>query len=186
MKRNNNSNNNFKVMVKKILLLLLMIGVFICSSFCNAFQPADLLSGVPVNHIRSSRRSFVAIAIGGPAAVAIQGEVASAASMQPIDANNAVAREFTAFPGLYPTIASKIVKSAKIEPFRIKADVYAALDSDVESKRLKNYECFLLINHPNIAVKKFKKSQICKCECKGGISISYEMYQIKAVQSARR
>jgi len=86
-------------MVKKILLLLLMIGVFICSSFCNAFQPADLLSGVPVNHIRSSRRSFVAIAIGGPAAVAIQGEVASAASMQPIDVNNAVAREFTAFPG---------------------------------------------------------------------------------------
>lgn len=104
MKRNNNINNNLKVMVNKFLLLLLMIGVFICSSLCNAFQPADLLPGVPVNDIRGSRRSFVGnvwsiVAIGGPAAVAIQSKVASAASMQPIDVNNAVAREFTAFPG---------------------------------------------------------------------------------------
>ena len=34
-------------------------------------------------------------------------------SLPEIDVNNALAREYTAFPGLYPTIATKIVNGAK-------------------------------------------------------------------------
>ena len=49
-----------------------------------------------------------------------------------IDSNNAMAREFTAVPGLYPTIAVKIVKEAQEKPFQSKKEVYDLLN---ESER---------------------------------------------------
>ena len=54
-----------------------------------------------------------------------------------IDVNNAVAREFSALPGTYPTIATKLVKRG---PFSSKAAMYAALDSPEEKERLKQYD----------------------------------------------
>ena len=53
-----------------------------------------------------------------------------------LDVNNAVAREFSAYPGLFPTVASKLVKRG---PFKSKAAMYAALDSDAERAALRKY-----------------------------------------------
>jgi photosystem II PsbU protein len=97
-----------------------------------------------------------------------------------LDVNNALAREYTAFPGLFPTIASKIVKGA---PYKSKKEVYAVL-SDTEADRLKQYDKAIVIEKPDPLLKQFKSSQICKYEC-GRMSNSYQDAQIKAVQKAR-
>merc|ERR1712071_457020 len=110
---------------------------------------------------------------------------AIAADFPPIDVNNAMAREFTAFPGLYPTIATKIVNAAKKKPFKSKADVYAALDTDVEKERLKLYDSSIKIQEVDKALQQFKGSQICKYECGGRVSSSYRDEQIKSVQAER-
>jgi hypothetical protein len=48
---------------------------------------------------------------------------ASAASAR-LDVSNALAREYTAFPGLYPTIATKLVNAVKDQPFKSKKEIY--------------------------------------------------------------
>ena len=62
--------------------------------------------------------------------------VGTAASPR-LDVNNALAREYTAFPGLYPTIATKLVNAAKEEPFKNKKEVYKVLN-EIEQDRLNN------------------------------------------------
>jgi len=106
-------------------------------------------------------------------------------AIQTIDVNNAMAREFTAFPGLYPTIATKIVNSAKDEPFKSKRDVYAILN-EVEKERLKPYDKSIVISAPDKSLQQFKTSQICKYECGGRTSSSYRDEQIKSIQRARQ
>jgi len=113
-------------------------------------------------------------------------EKAGAYSGPQIDVNNAMAREFTAFPGLYPTIATKIVNGAKYNPYKTKADVYAVLDSDLERDRLKQYDGAILIVAPDASIKQFKASQICKYECGSRVSNAYRDEQIRQVQSARQ
>lgn len=104
-----------------------------------------------------------------------------------IDVNNALAREFTAFPGLYPTIATKIVNAAKEKPFESKKEVYVrALTSDLERDRLHDYDKSIVIHKPDAALKQFKTSQICKYECGSRVSNSYRDDQIRAVQEGRR
>ena len=78
-----------------------------------------------------------------------------------IDVNNALAREYTAFPGLYPTIATKIVNGAKEAPYKSKNNVYALLN-DVERERLLQYDKAIVITKPDKALQQFKNSQICK------------------------
>jgi hypothetical protein len=102
-----------------------------------------------------------------------------------IDVNNAQAREFTAFPGLYPTVATKIVNGAKEQPFSSKKQIYAILN-DVEQERLHQYDKSLIIGKPDKALQQFKTSQICKYECGGRTSNSFRDEQIKAIQSARQ
>jgi hypothetical protein len=102
-----------------------------------------------------------------------------------IDVNNAMAREFTAFPGLYPTVATKIVNAAKDKPFRSKKEIYAIL-TESEQERLKQYDKSLLISAPDRNLQQFKTSQICKYECGSRTSNSFRDEQIKAVQSERR
>lgn len=101
-----------------------------------------------------------------------------------IDVNNALAREYTAFPGLYPTIATKLVNGAKNEPFRSKKDVYAIL-SESEQERLRQNDKAIFISKPDKALQQFKTSQICKYECGGRASNSYRDEQIKAIQRER-
>ena len=110
--------------------------------------------------------------------------VQPAAAIPTIDVNNALAREYTAFPGLYPTVATKLVNAAKEKPFTSKKDVYAVLN-ELEQERLKGYDKSLVISKPDKALQQFKTSQICKYECGGRTSSSYRDEQIKAVQAAR-
>lgn len=109
----------------------------------------------------------------------------SASAMATIDVNNALAREYTAFPGLYPTVATKIVNGAKDEPYKSKKDVYAVLN-EIEQERLKQYDSSIVIKKPDKALQQFKTSQICKYECGGRASSSFRDEQIKAVQAARQ
>jgi hypothetical protein len=102
-----------------------------------------------------------------------------------IDVNNAMAREFTGFPGLYPTVATKIVNGAKEEPFKSKREVYALLN-ELEQDRLRQYDKSIVISKPNKALQQFKTSQICKYECGGRTSSSFRDEQIKAIQAARQ
>ena len=73
---------------------------------------------------------------------------------------------------LYPTIATKLVNAAKEKPFKSKAEVYAALDSDAQVERLKQYDAAIVISKPDSSVRQFNESEICKYECKGRVSAS--------------
>ncbi len=53
---------------------------------------------------------------------------------------------------LYPTIASKIVKTANDTLFQSKEEVYNCLDSDMERDRLKVYDAYVQINPPDKSV----------------------------------
>ena len=112
------------------------------------------------------------------------GNVQTAMAIPTIDVNNAMAREFTAFPGLYPTIATKIVNAAKSQPFTSKKQIYEIL-SEAESERLKQYDKSLIISKPDRQLQQFKNSQICKYECGSRTSNSFRDEQIKAVQAGR-
>ncbi len=101
-----------------------------------------------------------------------------------IDVNNAMAREFTAFPGLYPTVATKLVNAAKEQPFASKKEVYAVLN-EMEQERLRQYDKSIIIAKPDKSLQQFKTSQICKYECGSRSSNTFRDEQIKAVQSAR-
>jgi len=87
---------------------------------------------------------------------------------------------------LYPTIATKIVNAAKKKPFKSKADVYAALDTDVEKDRLKMYDSSIKVMKVDKNLQQFKGSQICKFECGSRVSNSFRDEQIRAVQNDRK
>lgn len=110
--------------------------------------------------------------------------VPPATAIATIDVNNAMAREFTAFPGLYPTVATKIVNAAKEQPFTSKKEVYAVLN-EMEQERLRQYDKSIIIAKPDRSLQQFKTSQICKYECGSRTSSSYRDEQIRAVQAAR-
>lgn len=112
--------------------------------------------------------------------------VVAAYSGPTIDVNNAMTREFSAFPGLYPTIGTKIINGAKNRPYKTKQEIYAVLDSDLEKDRLRQYDAALVIQKPDRSVQQFKASQICKYECGNRVSSSYRDQQIREVQEARR
>ena len=59
------------------------------------------------------RRKVLMTVIGFGSVILGNENVAFGAQFPEIDVNNALAREYTAFPGLYPTIATKIVNGAK-------------------------------------------------------------------------
>ena len=131
---------------------------------------------------RKTLSSIAAATFAGVASVPMKG---ASAVILTIDVNNAMAREFTAFPGLYPTVATKIVKGAQEKPFQSKKEIYALLN-DVEQERLKQYDNAIIINKPDKALQQFKTSQICKYECGGRTSNSFRDEQIKAIQADRR
>ena len=122
-----------------------------------------------------SRRAFGAAAVAS-AAVALPANAK-------IDVNNAMAREFSAYPGLFPTVGTKLVKRG---PFRSKKEMYAALDSDVERAALRKYDAAIVLNARDSAVMQYKGSQICKYECGRGKGGGYRDEQIRQVQTNRR
>ena len=125
--------------------------------------------------VEKSRRAFGAAA------------VASAFGALPanakIDVNNAVAREYSAYPGLFPTVGTKLVKRG---PFKSKRDMYAALGTDVERAALRKYDAAIVLNARDSAVMQYKGSQICKYECGRGKGGGYRDEQIRQVQTNRR
>ena len=152
-------------------------------------------STAPLPLVEKSRRAF------GAAAVA-SAFVALPANAK-IDVNNAMAREFSAYPGaarrpfadgvlgatsaphagLFPTVGTKLVKRG---PFKSKRDMYAALDTDVERAALRKYDAALVLNKRDSAVMQYKGSQICKYECGRGKGGGYRDEQIRQVQTNRR
>ena len=122
-----------------------------------------------------SRRAFGAAAVAS-AIVALPANAK-------IDVNNAMAREFSAYPGLFPTVGSKLVKRG---PFSSKRAMYAALDSDAERNALKKYDAAIVLNKRDSAVIQYKTSQICKYECGRGKGGGYRDEQIRQVQTNRR
>lgn len=106
----------------------------------------------------------------------------SVAATPRLDVNNALAREYTAFPGLFPTIATKIVKNG---PYKNKKEVYAVLN-EMEQERLKQYDSSIIISKPDAKLKQFKTSQICKYECGSRVSNEYRDEQIRQIQKERR
>ena len=122
-----------------------------------------------------SRRAF-------GAAAAASAFVALPANAK-IDVNNAMAREFSAYPGLFPTVGTKLVKRG---PFKSKRDMYAALDTDVERAALRKYDAAIVLNARDSAIMQYKGSQICKYECGRGKGGGYRDEQIRQVQTNRR
>mmetsp|Transcript_35359 Transcript_35359/g.69640 ORF Transcript_35359/g.69640 Transcript_35359/m.69640 type:complete len:92 (-) Transcript_35359:449-724(-) len=88
-----------------------------------------------------------------------------------MDVNIMLGREYTAFPGLYPTIATKLVFGAKNHPYKSKREVYDALEgNEAMIERLKSYDKAIVIRKYDSSVRQFKESQICKYECKKKVS----------------
>jgi len=81
---------------------------------------------------KSSRRAFVASGIAAGAILA-----SPRASLAVIDINNAIAGDFQRYPGLFPTIAAKVIQKG---PFKNKEEMYAAMENDAIVERLKQYE----------------------------------------------
>ena len=143
---------------------------FVIAASAAALRPSN---APPL--VEKSRRAFGAAA------------VASAFGALPanakIDVNNAVAREYSAYPGLFPTVGTKLVKRG---PFSSKRAMYAALDSDAERNALKKYDAAIVLNKRDSAVIQYKTSQICKYECGRGKGGGYRDEQIRQVQTNRR
>mmetsp|Transcript_44280 Transcript_44280/g.86903 ORF Transcript_44280/g.86903 Transcript_44280/m.86903 type:complete len:182 (+) Transcript_44280:92-637(+) len=69
--------------------------------------------------------------------------VAYAADAQ-LDVNNMLGREYMAFPGLYPTIANKIMSGGR--PYKTKQEVYDSLGgNEAMIDRLKTYEKVIVV-----------------------------------------
>ena len=136
-------------------------------------------SNAPLPLVEKSRRAFGA-AFG--AAAAASAFIALPANAK-IDVNNAVAREYSAYPGLFPTVGTKLVKRG---PFSSKRAMYAALDSDAERNALKKYDAAIVLNKRDSAIMQYKGSQICKYECGRGKGGGYRDEQIRQVQTNRR
>ncbi|GMH92568.1 hypothetical protein TL16_g12383 [Triparma laevis f. inornata] len=151
---------------------------------CEWLKPAleELSIQLPekkvVTTTEASRRTFATQLL---TTLALTSFPSLASALVTVDVNNSVAREYSALPGLYPTIATKLIKRG---PFKSKKDMYDALDSDAEVERLKGYDKQLKIVKRDAGIMQFKESQICKYECKG--SSDYQNQQMKQIQSERR
>ena len=176
------------VVIMRVCFAWLHLFILLSSAFAWVLpgplkQNTKTLSDVqlpPQSEMNTRRQAFSGI-------VGVMGTfllVPSANAVATIDVNNAMAREFTAFPGLYPTVATKIVNAAKEQPFGSKKEVYTIL-SETEQERLRVYDKSIIIAKPDRSLQQFKASQICKYECGSRTSNSYRDEQIKAVQSAR-
>ena len=152
------------------------------STFLPAGAATRAVSEDTATHNNGNRRQALEIAAGFLLLVTLPTDPAAAAGANRIDVNNALAREYTAFPGVFPTIATKIVKGG---PYTSKKEVYAVLN-ELEQDRLKGYDQAIVINKVDAQLKQFKTSQICKYECGNRVSSAYRDDQIKAVQKARR
>ena len=144
---------------------------FVIAASAAALRP----SNAPLPLVEKSRRAF-------GAAAAASAFVALPANAK-IDVNNAVAREYSAYPGLFPTVGTKLVKRG---PFSSKRAMYAALDSDAERNALKKYDAAIVLNTRDAAIMQYKGSQICKYECGRGKGGGYRDEQIRQVQTNRR
>lgn len=149
-----------------------------------ATSPSSTSSSEIFSRRRALRAASVSLVTTAGMLGGILGPCPALAAIPTIDVNNALAREYTAFPGLYPTVATKIVNAAKDEAFTNKKQVYAILN-EVEQERLRQYDKSILIAKPDKALQQFKTSQICKYECGSRTSNSYRDEQIKEVQAAR-
>ncbi|CAJ1960310.1 unnamed protein product [Cylindrotheca closterium] len=163
--------------------LFVLLCVFLPSALSWLF-PSLPLKASPDNGRISRRNLLTDVTVASATLALVTSQSASAASAR-LDVNNALAREFTAFPGLYPTIATKLVNAAKEEPFTSKKQMYAVLN-EVEQERLKQYDKDILIAPVNKSLQQFKTSQICKYECGNRASSAYRDEQIKGIQSERR
>ena len=109
---------------------------------------ACLTGAVSLELPQLSRRTALAavVALPAPALAKIDyGDAAPKAESRGyprLDVNNAVATEFTAFPGLYPTIAGKVCRNA---PFSSRAALYEMLDAD-EKAKLKKFDKYIVVN----------------------------------------
>jgi hypothetical protein len=174
--------------MKPVALLLLLVAlrtpsVVLCWTFSKPSNPSTAYQESKVSIPRNL--ALIRIVATGMASVSLVTTIVDPAqAMATIDVNNAMAREFTAFPGLYPTVATKIVNAAKEQPFTSKKEVYAVLN-EMEQERLRQYDKSIIIAKPDKALQQFKTSQICKYECGSRTSNSYRDEQIKAVQAAR-
>ena len=131
-------------------------------------------SKAPLPLVEKSRRAFGAAAVASVVALPANAK---------IDVNNAMAREFSAYPGLFPTVGTKLVKRG---PFKSKKEMYAALDTDVERAALRKYDAAIVLNARDSAIMQYKGSQICKYECGRGKGGGYRDEQIRQVQTNRR
>eukprot|EP00617_Octactis_speculum_P012677 CAMPEP_0185770820 /NCGR_PEP_ID=MMETSP1174-20130828/61332_1 /TAXON_ID=35687 /ORGANISM="Dictyocha speculum, Strain CCMP1381" /LENGTH=107 /DNA_ID=CAMNT_0028456419 /DNA_START=96 /DNA_END=419 /DNA_ORIENTATION=+ len=78
----------------------------------------------------NSRRAFMAGGIVGAI-------LTTSRASEAIDINNAISGDFQAYKGLFPTISAKVIQRG---PFKNPEELYAAMDSDIERERLKQYE----------------------------------------------
>ena len=114
----------------------------------TALEPPQLSRRTALDLPHLSRRTALAavVALPAPALAKIDyGDAAPKAESRGyprLDVNNAVATEFTAFPGLYPTIAGKVCRNA---PFSSKAALYEMLDAD-EKAKLKKFDKYIVVN----------------------------------------
>ncbi len=90
-----------------------------------------------------------------------------------------------AVPGLYPTIAGKLVKRG---PFTNKQEMYSALDSDEEKAALKVYEKGVVLKPRDADLLQYKNAGFY-FKGKGGdtkTSSAYRDEEIKKLQLERR
>lgn len=153
------------------------------TTFVSVEKPEMMKRHGKVESYPQNRRSFFLNTIITTSILFSIPSVGTAASPR-LDVNNALAREYTAFPGLYPTIATKLVNAAKEEPFKNKKEVYKVLN-EIEQDRLKQYDSAIVINPIDKKLQQFKTSQICKYECGGRSSSAYRDEQIKGIQNER-
>jgi hypothetical protein len=102
-----------------------------------------------------------------------------------IDVNNMVAVEFSVYPGLYPTIAGKLVKRG---PFKTIKDMYAALDTDAERSSLKAFEKGIVVVPRDADVFQYKTAGFY-FKGKGGdnkVNSEFRNEEIKRLQGERK
>jgi len=113
-------------------LRLIISCMFLSQAACLMNSPPNMKSGM--TSTATSRRTFLpTIGTGILGVVLATPQVSQAA----IDVNNAASGDFQSYKGLFPTIAAKIIKRG---PFKDAEEMYAAMDSDAEVDRLKQYE----------------------------------------------
>lgn len=113
--------------------LRIMISCMLVSrSVCLMNSPPNI--NTKMTSTATSRRTFLPTLGTGILGAILATPLTSQAA---IDVNNAASGDFQSYKGLFPTIAAKIIKRG---PFKDAEEMYAAMDSDAEVDRLKQYE----------------------------------------------